>query len=114
RGASLLDPVVIEPHQLDHVVDVGLGLDPARGRPFLVREYRVMDDTAILVQALPQVPREEEMCCVVAVQVSDLARADLERELSAAAVTGLNALPGRDLFGDLLAGCLCAGHRVLL
>jgi hypothetical protein len=46
------------------------------------------------------------MCGVVAVQVPDLARADLEGELSPAAVAGFDALPRRDLVGDLLTGWL--------
>jgi hypothetical protein len=38
------------------------------------------------------------------VQVADLVPADLERELAAAAGPGLDARPGRDLVGYLLAG----------
>jgi hypothetical protein len=41
----------------------------------------------------------------IAVKVADLAAADPERELAAAAGAGLDALPGRDRVGDLLAGC---------
>jgi hypothetical protein len=40
---------------------------------------------------------------VIAVQVADLAALDLERELAAAAGAGLDARPGGDLLGDLLA-----------
>ena len=70
----------------------------------------MVDDAALVEQAVPDVLGEEEMRGVVAVQVPDLAGADLERELAAAAVTGLDALPRGDFFGDLLAGCLCACH----
>src|SRR5919109_2118817 len=42
------DPVVVEPQQRDHVADVGLAVDPARRRPLLPGEDRVVDDAALL------------------------------------------------------------------
>ena len=64
--------------------------------------------------------REEEVGGVVAMQVADLAAADLEGELAAAAGAGVDALPGGHLLGDPLARGLgslrCGGraHLVLL
>jgi hypothetical protein len=47
---------------------------------------------------------------VVAVQVTDLPAAEPEGELAAPSGTRLDARPGRDLVGDLLACGLCLGH----
>jgi hypothetical protein len=49
---------------------------------------------------------------VIAVQVTDLARAQPERELAAPARSSLDAGPRRDLFSDLLARCAVLDHDV--
>src|SRR5215208_2320178 len=53
------------------------------------------------------------MRSVIAVQVADLALADLECKLAAPSGAGLDARPGRDLLRDLFAGCLGLGHECL-
>src|SRR5438046_1946258 len=77
------DAVVVEAHQRDHVTDVGFALDPARGRPLPVGEYGMVHQAPLVEQLRPELLREEEMRGVVAVQVADLAAADLEGELAA-------------------------------
>jgi hypothetical protein len=52
----------------------------------------------------PDLLGESEVRGVVAVQVPELAAPDPEGELTAATGTGLDARPGGDLVGDLLAG----------
>src|SRR5207302_87143 len=69
---------------------------------------RVRRDAALLSQLAPERFGECEVGGVVAVQVADLAAADSERELTAPARSRLDARPGRDLRGDLLAGCFRA------
>src|SRR5947209_17509708 len=78
-------PVVVEPQHPDHVLDVRLVFDPARRRSDPAREDRVVDDATLLPQLGPDLLREREVCGVIAVQVADLARADLEGELAARA-----------------------------
>lgn len=95
--------VVVEPHQLDHFTDVLVGLDAARGRTLPIREDGVVDDAPLGVELGPHVPREGEVSRAIAVQMTDLAAADLERELAAAAGAGLDSRPGGDLVGDALA-----------
>src|SRR6478672_12869419 len=69
---TLADPVVVEPHQRDHVDDVGVVVDPACGHPLTPRKHRVVDDPAFIEQLAPYVLREAEMSCVIAVQMADL------------------------------------------
>ena len=63
-------------------------------------EDRVLGDPAFAVQLLPALGREEEVGGAVAVQVADLAAAELEGELAALAGAGLDPVPARDLGGD--------------
>src|SRR3954469_24683363 len=91
------DSVVVDAHQRDHVVDVGLGLDAARRHLGGVRVDRVRADAALLAQLRADVAREAEVGGVVAVQVADLAAADAEAELAARARPRLDAGPGADL-----------------
>jgi hypothetical protein len=79
------DPIVVQPHQLDRVADVRVVLDPPCRGPAAVREHRVRRDASFVFQHHPRLLREEVVRGVVAVQVPDLAMADLERELAAAA-----------------------------
>src|SRR3954454_11707087 len=95
--------VVVEPHQRDDVFDVGLVLDPARPRPLLAGEHRVIDDSTLLLEGRPRLLLEEEVGGVVAVQVTDLPPTDLEGELAAAARASLDARPRGDLLRDPLA-----------
>jgi hypothetical protein len=74
--------VVVETHHLDHVIDVGPVLDPARGRPLLLGEDRMMGDPALISEIAPDGLWTEEVGGVVAVQVTDLVGADLEREFT--------------------------------
>ena len=85
QAEALDDAVVVHPDHRDHVADVVVVLDPARGMAGLAREDRVVVDPALVVEALPHVLRERQVGGVVAVEVADLARPDLEGELAAAA-----------------------------
>ena len=73
--------LVVEAHQRDHVLDVGLALDPAGAEARLAREDRVVVDSPLLEQGAPDLLRKAEVSGVIAVQVADLPPADLEREL---------------------------------
>jgi len=98
-------PVVVKPQQGDHVTDVVLGLDPARGVARLSREDRVVVDPALLVELVPHGPGKAGVQRVVAVEVAELTATEREGELAAAAGPRLDARPGGDLLGDLLARC---------
>src|SRR5712691_10693359 len=76
------EAVVVEPEQLDHVVDVGLARDRARAQARFAGEYWVVDDPPLLAQSGADVLGKGEVRGVVAVQVSDLAVADPESELA--------------------------------
>src|ERR1700710_2939735 len=98
-------PVVVDPQQRDHVVRVVGVLDPPRGPALLAGEDRVVVDPARVVELLPYGLREAEVGHAVTVDVADLAPADLEGELAAAARAGGHAGPGRHFEGDDLVGC---------
>jgi hypothetical protein len=53
----------------------------------------MLDDPALIEQLHPHVLREREMGCVIAVEMPDLAAADLERKLTAPARAGDDARP---------------------
>src|SRR4051794_37661801 len=89
-AAGRRQALVVESHERDHVAHVVVLLDPARGRALLVREDRVVDDAAACVEIRPYGLREREVRRVVAVEVADLAAADTERELAAAARAGFD------------------------
>src|SRR5919198_5772306 len=95
--------VVVEPKQRNHVAYVCLGLDLARREALSAGEDRVIVDPALLLELRPDRFRKARMECMVAVQVTDLPAADLERELAAASRPRVNARPRGDLLGDLLA-----------
>ncbi len=80
--------VVVEPQQLDHVADVVLGLDSARAVAWLAGEDRVVVDAVLLEETGPDLLGEGEVGGVVAVEVTDLAPAELEGELAPAAGAG--------------------------
>src|SRR5690242_13658409 len=84
-GAAADGAVVVEPHQRDHVADVGVVTDRPRGRSDPAREHGVLDHAPLRVELLPDRLGEGEVGRAVAVQVADLAPADAERELPAAA-----------------------------
>jgi hypothetical protein len=72
-------------HEGDDVLDVLVGLyapRPEAGTPW---EHGVVVDAPLLEQLSPNPLREPEVRRVVAVQVADLARTDLEGELAAPA-----------------------------
>ena len=98
-------PVVVESQQPDHVANVGLILDSARGRARLIGEDGVVHHPTLLDEVGPDLLREGEVSRVVAVQVTDLLAADFEGELAAAAGPCLHSRPGGDFLGDLLACC---------
>ena len=56
----------------DHVLDVGLGLDPAGAEARPAGEDRVVVDPPLLEQRGPDFLREAEVGDVVAVEVADL------------------------------------------
>src|ERR1700742_757022 len=95
--------LVVEAHQRDHVADVVLALDPPRRWALAIGKDRVVDDSPFVVELAPGLAREEEVGGVVAVQVADLAAAELEGELTAAAGPSGDAVPGGDLGRDCLA-----------
>src|SRR3954469_1944715 len=108
------DAVVVEPHQLDHVADVIVVIDPARRHRVLAGEDRVIDDPPLLTERGADLLAEAEMGRMIAVQVTDLAASDPEAPLAAPPVSGLDARPGRHLFGDDLVCSLLFAHRCLL
>src|SRR6187402_1002939 len=55
------DAVVVEPHQLDHVADVLIIVDPPCRHRVLSGEDRVVDDTALLAQGGPDLLAEAEV-----------------------------------------------------
>jgi hypothetical protein len=75
-----------------------------RGEAGLAGEDRVVVDAPLLEQLGPDGLGEPEVEGVVTVQVAELALAEGEGELAAAAGPRLHARPGGDLLGDLLAG----------
>src|SRR5690606_25689629 len=94
--------LVVQAEHRDHVGDVRLALDPARGPALLAREHRVEVDPALRVERAPDVLGEAEVGDVVAVQMTDLARADAEGPLPPPARARAHAGPGGDLLGDPL------------
>ena len=56
------DPVVVEPHQLDHVADVFLVLDPARPVAGLAGEDGVVVDPALIEQRPARRPSGKPKC----------------------------------------------------
>ena len=64
----------------------------------------MVDDAALLPQRGADLLAEAEVGGVVAVQVADLVAVDVEAELAALSVSGLDPAPRRDLVGDSLAG----------
>src|SRR5512132_1521409 len=97
------DAVVVEPHQLDHVADVLIIVDPPCRHRVLSGEDRVVDDTALLAQGGPDLLAEAEVGGMVTVQMADLMAVDPEAPLAPLAVTGLDPGPRGDLVGDRLA-----------
>ena len=93
--------VVVEPHQRDHVVDVGVGLDRARAEARPAREDRVVVDASLREENVPDVLRKAEVRDAVAVEVADLPPAYLEPELAAASRPRRDPRPRGDLLGDL-------------
>src|SRR5207247_9436104 len=67
-------------------------------------------DSALLPQVAPELLRNCEVRDAVAVQMTYLAAADLERELAASSGACGNAWPRRDLIGDLRACRLRLAH----
>src|ERR1700694_4540929 len=104
---------VVETQQRDHVAYIRLVPDRSRRGTGLAGEDRVMRYPALLVELVPERPREAEVGCVVAVHVSDLAAPELEGELADLAPVHLDAGPGGDLVGDLLARIPSCAHRSL-
>src|SRR5262245_49177539 len=99
------DAVVVDPHQLDHLVDILLAADPTRGHRVLAGEDRVVDDHPALPEVRAQLLAEREVGGTVAVQMSHFATLHAETPLPALAVAGLDARPRPHGVGDLLAGC---------
>src|SRR5271156_2760803 len=77
--------LVVEPEQLDHVVDVAVSRDPAGRRTASVREHRVIGYPPVPCQLLPDVLGKEEVGGMIAVEVPDLVPSDLEGKLAAPA-----------------------------
>src|SRR3982074_1913158 len=96
RAAAGRDAVVVQPQQLDHVLDVGLIGDPARGRSLLARKHGMVGYPPVLEQLRPYGLGKPEMRRVVAVEMADLAAADREGELAAAPRSGVHARPRGD------------------
>jgi hypothetical protein len=92
--------VVVDPHQRDHVLDVGRALDPPRRRALPVGEDRVMSDPALSVQPRPGLLREEEVGRVVSMQVADLAPATLNA--NSPRRPGPASTPGQDVTSSII------------
>src|SRR5271165_946220 len=95
---------VVEPQQHDDVLDVGIVLDPTRGRALLAGEDRVIGDPPLLAELRPNSLGKAEVGGMVAVHVAEFTSPDGERELTTSAGSGLDAGPRGDLSGDALAG----------
>jgi hypothetical protein len=104
------DAVVVQPHQRDHLFDVGFALDLAGRHLRRVPVDRVRPDATLLAQLRADLSRKSEVGGVVAVQVADLMPPDPKPELAPTPGTGLHARPRGDLFSDPLARCLCSRH----
>ena len=85
--------VVVESQQLDHIVDVGVALDPSCARSLCIGEHRVGHDSPLGHEPDPDLLGKAEVRGVVAVQMTDLPAIELERELTAFARPGLNPRP---------------------
>src|SRR5258708_4532978 len=94
RSLARHGAVVIEPQQLDHLANVGVVLDPARGWPAGVGKDRMGRDPAFGPELVPDVLGEPEVSRAVSVQVAELAAPNLERDRRAAiARSDLDARP---------------------
>jgi hypothetical protein len=103
--------LVVDAHKRDHVFDVRLGLDPARAEAGLAGKDRVVADPVRLEERLPHCLREAEVGRAIAVQVADLATADLERELATPTRARCDACPRDDLLGVRSLG-LCRSPMI--
>src|SRR5262249_8687826 len=109
------DAVVVDPHQLNHLVDILLATDPTRCHRVLAGEDRMVDDHPALPEVRAEVLAEREVGGAVAVQVAHLVALHAEAPLATLAVTGLDAGPRSHGVGDLLARCAgLVGHCGLL
>ena len=114
RPCLAIDAVVVEPEDLDHVLDVALRLDSPRGEPGLAGKDGVEVDLAAIVEVVEESLGEAEVGGVVAVEVTDLALADPQRELTPAARCRLDTGPRRDLGDDPVARTRISAHLVAL
>src|SRR4051794_24304129 len=106
--------VVVGPHELVPVLVVLVVVVQPRRHGVLAGEDRVIDDPPLLTERGADLLAEAEMGRMIAVQVTDLAAGDPEAPLAAPSVSGLDARPGRHLFGDDLVCSLLFAHRCLL
>src|SRR4029453_1808991 len=106
--------LVVDAHKPDHVLDVRLGLDPARAEARPAGKDRVVVDPARLEERLPHCLREAEVGRAIAMQVADFPTADPERELAAPTRAGCDAWPRDDLLRDALTRRLSISHDCLL
>src|SRR5439155_16342674 len=104
------DAVVVESKQFDHVANVVLVVDTAGGWAPLVGENRMRCDPVLGLQSCPEFPRKAEVGDSLAVEVTDLAPAELERQFTALFGVYFDAWPRRHLLGDALAGRRCLAH----
>src|SRR5262245_8174715 len=88
------DAVVVESHQGDHLPDVALVVDPARGHGVLPREDRMVDDASLLSQGRADLLAEAEVGGMIAVEMADLVAVDAEAPLASLAVARLDSGPG--------------------
>src|SRR2546423_7949167 len=109
---KLRESVVIQPHELDHVANVGVSADRPRARPLGAGEDGMRLDPTLGPQVAPDALGEHEVGGAVAVQVADLAAAEPKAPLAPPAVAGGDAAPGRDLVGDAPAWCRRGVHAI--
>ena len=93
--------LVVEAHERDHILDVGLGHDPASAEARPAREHRVVVDSPLLEERAPDLLRKAEMSDVLAVQVADLPPAYLERANSPR-LPGAAATPGQEVTSSVI------------
>src|SRR5690606_2063222 len=108
------NPLIVDSHQLDHLIDIFRRIDAAGGRALLAGKDGVGSDAALLPERRPDGLGEAEVGGALTVQVTDLLPAHAETQLAPAAGRDLHARPAPHLLDDLLARASRLRHGSLL